>query len=103
MNNQFLDELSVSSLIKTINDQNLMLLRAQDREIGLVQELNTVKSGFDREKLVIELNLIKSSASYKIARFISFPFRALEKLIGYLYEQAWKLARLTKKILKKFI
>lgn len=80
-----------------------MLLRAQDREIGLIQELNTVKSGRDREKLVIELNQIKSSASYKIARLLSFPFRTLEKIFEYLYQMAWKLARLTKKSLKKFI
>lgn len=94
--------LSPEELSKLVMQQHLMLLRAQDREIGLEQELNTLRAGLHREELVRELAEVRASASYKIGRFLTGPFR----FIGFLwrlglrasYAVFWRLrARLRQK------
>lgn len=88
-------------LIKTINDQNLMLLRAQDREIGLMQELNAIKAGHDREELLIELALIKASFAYKFSLILSAPFRAIGLILRWMASIAWRAARKIKRTLSR--
>lgn len=72
---------TVEELTATVREQHLMLLRAQDREIGLEQQLNTLRAGHNREDLVREIATLRASASYKIGRFITAPFR----FIGFVW------------------
>lgn len=90
-----------ADLVKTIIDQNLMLLRAQDREIGLTQELNSIKAGNDRQELIIELALIKSSVAYKISRGLTAPLRATSFVFTKFETLAWRAARKIKRMLTK--
>lgn len=80
---------TVEDLAATVREQHLMLLRAQDREIGLEQELNTIRAGHNREDLVRELATLKASASYKIGRFITAPFR----FIGFVWQFGVRVLR----------
>lgn len=101
MNIENSTRITKEDLIQTIKDQNLMLLRAQDREIGLLQELNSIKAGNDREKLVVELAVIKSSFSYKIGLILTAPFRAISFLWQKFIIFAWRSARRIKRLLLK--
>jgi hypothetical protein len=80
---------TVEDLVATVREQHLMLLRAQDREIGLEQQLNTLKAGHNREDLVREIASLRASASFKIGRFLTAPFR----FIGFLWALGARLFR----------
>lgn len=74
------DSQTIEELVATVREQHLMLLRAQDRMIGLEQELNTMRAGNNREDLVREIATLRASASYKIGRFLTAPFRFVGQL-----------------------
>lgn len=74
---------SVDELVATVREQHLMLLRAQDREIGLEQQLNTIRAGHNREDLVHEIATLRASASYKIGRFLTAPFRFIGRVWSF--------------------
>lgn len=75
---QELDELR-----KLVHEQTYHILRAQDREIGLENELTTARAGANREPLLIELATIKSSVSYRLGRTLTWPLRVLAHAFAF--------------------
>lgn len=92
---------TTEALLQIVREQNLMLLRAQDREIGLEQELNTLRAGHNREHLVRELAEVKGSASFKIGRFLTAPFRFIGFVWATFIRVSLGIARRLKRKLQK--
>jgi hypothetical protein len=86
-------ESEIAELRKQLQEQDRFILRAQDREIGLEQELATARAGSNREAVVAELAAVKASASYQFGRALTLPFRALSALLRFAMRVLRAIAR----------